>query len=128
MLDGLKNFLSFMNDNWTTIVIIISLLIALYQKIRSFISKSNEEKIASAKAQIKEIVLKLITDAEIDYEHWNKTGSIKRSQVIQKIFEEYPILAKAVDQKAVIAWIDEFIDESLKELRKVLAEGENVQE
>ncbi len=128
MLDGLKNFLSFMNDNWTTIVVIISLLIALYQKIRSFISKSNEEKIASAKAQIKEIVLKLITDAEIDYEHWNKTGSIKRSQVIQKIFEEYPILAKAVDQKAVIAWIDEFIDESLKELRKVLAEGENVQE
>lgn len=128
MLDGLKNFLSFINDNWTTIVVIISLLIALYQKIRSFISKSNEEKIASAKAQIKEIVLKLITDAEIDYEHWNKTGSIKRSQVIQKIFEEYPILAKAVDQKAVIAWIDEFIDESLKELRKVLAEGENVQE
>ena len=128
MLDGLKNFLSFMNDNWTTIVVIISLLIALYQKIRSFISKSNEEKIASAKTQIKEIVLKLITDAEIDYEHWNKTGSIKRSQVIQKIFEEYPILAKAVDQKAVIAWIDEFIDESLKELRKVLAEGENVQE
>lgn len=128
MLDGLKNFLSFMNDNWTTIVVIISLLFALYQKIRSFISKSNEEKIASAKAQIKEIVLKLITDAEIDYEHWNKTGSIKRSQVIQKIFEEYPILAKAVDQKAVIAWIDEFIDESLKELRKVLAEGENVQE
>lgn len=128
MLDGLKNFLSFMNDNWTTIVVIISLLIALYQKIRSFISKSNEEKIASAKAQIKEIVLKLITDAEIDYEHWNKTGSIKRSQVIQKIFEEYPILAKAVDQKAVIDWIDEFIDESLKELRKVLAEGENVQE
>lgn len=128
MLDGLKNFLSFMNDNWTTIVVIISLFIALYQKIRSFISKSNEEKIASAKAQIKEIVLKLITDAEIDYEHWNKTGSIKRSQVIQKIFEEYPILAKAVDQKAVIAWIDEFIDESLKELRKVLAEGENIQE
>lgn len=128
MLDGLKNFLSFMNDNWTTIVVIISLFIALYQKIRSFISKSNEEKIASAKAQIKEIVLKLITDAEIDYEHWNKTGSIKRSQVIQKIFEEYPILAKAVDQKAVIAWIDEFIDESLKELRKVFAEGENVQE
>lgn len=128
MLDGMKNFLSFMNDNWTTIVVIISLLIALYQKIRSFISKSNEKKIASAKAQIKEIVLKLITDAEIDYEHWNKTGAIKRSQVIQKIFDEYPILAKAVDQKAVIAWIDEFIDESLKELRKVIAEGENVQE
>ena len=128
MLDGLKNFLSFMNDNWTTIVVIISLLVALYQKVRSLISKSNEEKIASAKAQIKEIVLKLITDAEIDYEHWNKTGSIKRSQVIQKIFEEYPILAKAVDQKVVIAWIDEFIDESLKELRKVITEIENTEE
>lgn len=123
MLNGLKNFLQFINDNWTTILVIISLIIAIIGKIKSYLSKSNEEKIASAKAQIQEIILKLITDAEVDYEDWNKAGSIKRAQVIQQIFADFPVLSKIADQKAVIEWIDNIINESLKELRKIVAEN-----
>lgn len=121
MLDGIKNFLQFVNDNWTAIIIIISLIIALYQKIKSYLSKSNDEKIAVAKQQIKEIILKLISDAEVDYEDWNKAGSIKRAQVIQKIFEEYPILAKIADQTELIKWLDDTIDEALNTLREIVA-------
>ena len=66
---------------------------------------------------------KLITDAEIDYESWNKAGSIKRSQVIQKIFEKYPILTKVSNQTEIIEWIDETINISLKELCKIVAEN-----
>lgn len=121
MLDGIKNFLQFVNDNWTAIIIIISLIIALYQKIKSYLSKSNDEKIAVAKQQIKEIILKLISDAEVDYEDWNKAGSIKRAQVIQKIFEEYPILAKVADQTELIKWLDDTIDEALNTLREIVA-------
>lgn len=123
MLNGLKNFLQFINDNWTTIVVIISLIIAVIGKVKSYLSKSNEEKIAAAKAQIQEIILKLITDAEVDYEDWNKAGSIKRAQVIQQVFSDFPVLSKIADQKAVIEWIDNLIDESLKELRKIVAEN-----
>lgn len=123
MLKGIQNFLQFVNNNWTTIVIIISLLVALYTKIKSFASKSTDEKIEVAKKQIREICLKLITDAEIDYENWNKAGSIKRAQVIQKIFAEYPVLARVTDQEALVAWIDETINESLKELRKIVTEN-----
>ena len=123
MLNGIQNFLQFVNNNWTTIVIIISLLVALYTKIKSFASKSTDEKIEVAKKQIREICLKLITDAEIDYENWNKAGSIKRAQVIQKIFAEYPVLARVTDQEALVAWIDETINESLKELRKIVTEN-----
>ena len=75
----------------------------------------------SAKAQIKERILKIITDAEIDFEEWNQAGSIKRSQVIGEIFEKYPILSKSINQQEVISWIDEEIDNSLKTLRKVVA-------
>lgn len=125
MLKGIQNFLQFINNNWTTIIIIISLLIALYQKIKSFISKSNEEKIEQAKKQIKEICLKLVTDAEIDYENWNQAGSIKRAQVIQKIFTDYPILAKVTDQESLIKWIDDTINNALKELRKIVTENTN---
>lgn len=121
MLDGIKNFLQFVNDNWTTIIIIVSLGIALYQKIKNYASKSNEEKIAVAKQQIQEVILKLISDAEYDYEEFVKAGSIKRAQVIQKIFEEYPVLAKVTDQTSLVKWIDETIDNALKTLREIVA-------
>lgn len=69
-------------------------------------------------------MLKLITDAEVDYESWNKAGSIKRSQVIKQIFTDYPILAKVTDQQTVIEWIDKTINDALKELRKIVAENQ----
>ena len=123
MLNGIQNFLQFINDNWTAIIIIISLIIAIVQKARSYFNKSNAEKIEVAKKQISQVVLKLITDAELDYNDLVSAGSIKRSQVIQKIFADYPILAKAADQEKIIEFIDETINSSLKELRKIVAEN-----
>ena len=123
MLKGIQNFLQFINDNWTTIVVIISLIIAIGKKTYDYFSKSDEERIEVAKKQISEICLKLISDAEVDYESWNKAGSIKRAQVIQKIFSDYPILAKVTDQEKLVEWIDETIDTSLKELRKIVADN-----
>lgn len=123
MLNGIQNFLQFINNNWTTIIIIISLVIAIIQRAKSYFSKSTKEKIETAKEQISKIMLKLITDAEVDYSEWSKAGSIKRAQVIKKIYEEYPILSKAVDQEKIIEFIDEAINTSLKELRKIVAEN-----
>lgn len=120
-MDGIQNFLSLINDNWTSIMVIIGLMLAIYKKAKIYFSKSNDEKIAIAKAQIRERMLKMITDAEIDFEEWNQAGSIKRSQVIGEIFEKYPILSKSINQQEVISWIDEEIDNSLKTLRKVVA-------
>jgi len=124
MLNGIQNFLQFINDNWTSIIIIISLVIAIVQKARSYFSKSNKEKVESAKAQIKQIVLKLITDAEVDYSSWEKAGSIKRAQVIQKIFAEYPILSKVSNQDEIVEFIDNAINDALKEMRKIFAENQ----
>lgn len=123
MLTSIKNFLQYINENWTTIVVIISLIIAIGKKVYDYFTKSNTEKIEVAKRQISEICLKLVTDAEIDYEAWNKAGSIKRAQVIQKIFADYPILAKVSDQEKLIEWIDEIINTSLKELRKIVTDN-----
>lgn len=120
-MDGIQNFLSLINDNWTSIMVIIGLILAIYKKAKVYFSKSNDEKIAIAKAQIRERMLKMITDAEIDFEEWNQAGSIKRSQVIGEIFEKYPVLSKSINQQEVISWIDEEIDNSLKTLRKVVA-------
>lgn len=123
MLNGIQNFLSIINNNWTTIIVIIGLIIAIVKKAKDYLSKSDEEKIAIAKAQISETMLKLITDAEIDYEDWNKAGSIKRSQVIKEIFNEYPILSKVANQDEIITYIDYMIDSSLRKLRKTIDEN-----
>ena len=91
MLTGIQNFLQFINDNWTAIVIIIALVMSIVLKIKNLFTKDKDGQIEIAKAQIKQTVLKLITDAEVDYNDWVKAGSIKRAQVIQKIYTDYPI-------------------------------------
>lgn len=111
------------NDNWTTIIVIIGLLIGIFKKIQDFLNKTDEEKIAIAKKQIQETMLKMITTAEQDFESWNQAGSIKRSQVIKEVYQKYPILSKATNQEQMIAWIDEQINNSLKTLRKVIKQN-----
>lgn len=126
ILNGIQNFLSFIESNWTNIVVIISLSISVGRKIKKYILKSDEEKIAIAKAQIHEMILKMISDAEEDYNEWIKAGSIKRSQVIGEIFASYPVLSKVIDQESLVDWIDYEIDNALNELRKIIEENEIV--
>lgn len=123
MLDGIRKFLEYINQNWTTIVVIIGLLLAIYKKAKSFFDKTTDEKIAVAKEQLQEIILKLVSDAEEDYEEWVKAGEIKRSQVIQEIYTMYPILEKVADQKEIIDWIDQLIKDALVTLRQIIVEN-----
>lgn len=124
ILNGIKNFLSLINDNWTTILVIIGLVLALWKKIESYSKLSTEKKIEIAKKQISENILKLITQAEKDYAEWDKAGSIKRSEVISEIYKEYPILTKVVNQEELVKWIDEQIDNALPTLRDIIKQNE----
>lgn len=123
MLNGIKNFLEIINENWTTILVVLGIIISIVQKTIKHFSKTDEERIAIAKEQIAQQMLKFIGDAEEDYENWKKAGELKRAQVIGKIFKDYPILSKVVDQKELIKWIDDTIDDSLVTLRKIVEEN-----
>ena len=122
VLTGIQNFLQLINNNWVVIITIIGLLIAIYKKIKNYLRLSNDEKIAIAKKQIRETVLRLVTDAEEDYQEWVKAGAVKRAQVIEEIFLTYPILSKVTNQEELVAWIDMIIDEALETMRKIFAE------
>lgn len=126
MLNGLQNFLSWIDENWTSILVVIGLCIGLWKKIDDYLGKSTEEKIAIAKNEITNAMLKMISDSQKDYASWKQSGEIKRSQVIRQIYKEYPILSKVADQDTLIEWIDEQIDNSLVELRKVIKENTGV--
>lgn len=119
ILDGIKNFLNLINDNWTSIIVILGLCVVVKNKASDYFKKSDEEKIAIAKEQLKNIILEKITEAEKDYAEWSKAGSIKRSQVIEEIYKEYPVLQKVINQEELTKYIDELIDSALPELRKI---------
>ena len=118
ILDGIKNFLNLINDNWTSIIVIIGLCVVIKNKASDYFKKSDDEKIAIAKDQLKNIILQKITEAEKDYAEWSKAGSIKRSQVIEEIYKEYPVLQKVVNQEELVKYIDELIDSVMVKFHK----------
>lgn len=121
-MKNIINILTFVYDNFVSILVCIGLIIGIASKIRNFLLKSNEEKVKIAKRQIHEIMLKMVSDAECDYDEWNKAGEIKRSQVIKKIYEMYPILSKVVNQDELTSWIDAEIDSTLPTLNTIIDE------
>lgn len=123
ILTGIQNLLLFINEHWTEIIVIIGLGLVLYKRIKNYLSKTNEEKIEIAKKQIQETVLRLVTDAEMDYKEWVKAGALKRAQVVEEIFLMYPILAKVTNQTELVAWIDDIIDEALETMREIFAKN-----
>lgn len=124
IFDGVTNFLTFVNNHWTEIAVIATLLVAIGRKVMSYLNLSDEEKIAIAKKQLNETMLKLVTQAEKDYNAWVKAGAVKRAEVISAVFQTYPILNRVTNQDALIAEIDKMIDEALVEMRKILSENQ----
>lgn len=123
---GLKNFLQFVYTNYVTILVCLGLIVGIIQKVKNYFSKTTEERVEIAKAQIKQTILRLITSAEIDFKDWNEAGKLKRAQTIQTIYQLYPIVSKVADQESMVAFIDEQIDEALKTLRKIVENNNGV--
>lgn len=127
ILNGIKNFLMLVNEHWTEIIVVIGLGLAVSKKVVTYLKKSDEEKIQIAKEQMRERMLKWVTNAEVDYKEWVSAGAVKRSEVIDVIFQKYPILNRVTDQEKLINEIDDLINEALKEMRKIIGENaENI--
>lgn len=125
-MEGIKNLLLLLNDNWTTILVCVGLIIGVVQRGISYFTKTDKERIEIAKSQVREIILNMIMNAEMDYQSWDKAGEIKRSQVIGQIFEQYPILSKVTNQDDIINWLDNEIDNALKTLEDFFAKNNAV--
>lgn len=124
-MDGVLKFINFIIDNWTFIGAAIIFIVAGVKEVKVFLNKSKNEQINIAKQQIKSTILRWVSEAELDYEDVVKAGEIKRAQVIQNIYNEYPILSKIVDQEEIVKYIDMCIDESLETLRDIIEKNEN---
>ena len=118
-MKGIAQLLNFLNENWSFIIIIIGGVLLLYKKIVSHAKLSNDEKINAALCAIKNTIIGKMMEAQIDWYGIKDAGSVKRAEVISKIYEEYPVLKNYVNQEELIKKIDEIIDEALDEVKKI---------
>lgn len=127
-MTGLINLLKMIYENWTLIVVAVALIVKGVFWVRDFRNRSKEEQVEIVKQQIRNSILSMVTEAEKNYEDWNKAGTIKRSEVIERIYKQYPILALVVKQDELTAWIDGEIDTALGTLEQIVARQEKVEE
>lgn len=129
-MKGILKFLEIIEQNWTTIVAIATLLFVIYMKAKNtlnrWISMSDAERqrekevqIEIAKQAIANYILSLVATAEVEWDG-SGLGVIKRAQVIEKIYKEFPILLEIVNQEELIGFIDKQIDAALEIVREKL--------
>lgn len=122
---AIEKVLTFVCNNWTGILIGFAVLYLIYEKVVAFFKLSKEERIAAAKEMISQSILKKVADAEEDYENIKSAGAIKRAQVLDDIYLQYPILNKVADPEELTRWLDAKIEEALCRLTEVLKKEEN---
>ena len=131
-MESLKNLLQWVYDNFALIICCAGLMVGIYRKAKKYFMANDEEKkkqfdeaVAITKEKIRETMLKMVNESEDKYKDWVKAGSLKRAEVIAKIYSDYPILSQVVDQEGLIKYIDDTIDEALVTLREILKENKS---
>lgn len=127
-MSGLMNFIDLIRDHWTEILMLVAVVGGCAYWVYGFVTanKGNlkEATIELAKKQVKNIMLRLVSDAEMEW--GSDTGKIKRSQVIDAVFDRYPILRQVTNQDELLEWLDTIIDQALIEMREILKAQEAV--
>lgn len=85
----------------------------IYERILVKIQEHRENQIEKIKAQVVDSIMVMIAEIEKDHDDIKRLGVYEKSKIMQKIYEQYPILRKAQDQTELTKWIDKAIDETL---------------
>ena len=124
-MQGIDNFIKFLAENWTFIVIIISIIIKAAVSVSDFLKKSKDERKAAAWSELSRIALSLVSDAETAW--GSKTVEIKKSEVVKKIYDKLPALSEIANEAETSEQIDKIIDDALDQMREILKNKENEQ-
>ncbi len=137
-MNSLQKLLQFIVDNWSQIIVILTLLLTIYTRLKKFYkdwkqkTKEQQEQEARqafekavniAKKALADYILILVSKAEVDWKSQDgKLGATKRAQVIEEIYKKYPVLEQVEDKKELLKYIDKLIDDALKIVREELRE------
>ena len=120
-MQGLYNFVEYIQKYWFDVALVLAICAGLIMWEIDFLKKNKDEKVEAVKSQLKQIMLQLVTSAEESYADIKKSGAIKRSWVLDTVYNKFPILSKIKSQEEVIEYIDGLIDEALVTMRSILS-------
>ena len=125
-MQGILSFIKFLEYAWPYIVLIVAGIIYIKIYLKKFYEMSAEEQKAEeerlielAMSKISEIMPSLVATAEENWNYLEKSGIIKRAEVINLIYERYPILKEYSDQETLTKKLDEIIDTTLEKVRTI---------
>lgn len=119
-MSSIKNIIEFINDNWTFIITCFGLCILIKRKYEEWNKLSDDEKVEIALKAVKVQLLEIMSEAEIAWDNYKKTGEIKKSKVFQVVYDKFPILKEYCDQDKIIEAIDKMIDELKPKMDKII--------
>ena len=94
-MESFKNLLQWVYDNFAVIICCAGLMVGIYRKAKKYFTANKEEKkkqfdeaVEITKEKIRETMLKMVSESEDKYKDWVKAGSLKRAEVIAKIYDD----------------------------------------
>ncbi len=120
MHDVVNNIVNSLSNSLPTIIIVIAIVIGAVRTAIQYSKMTKEEKVNAALKVIKEELLKLMSDAEIEWEDYKKSGELKKSQVLKEIYSQFPFLATYIDQDTLVNKLYELIDNEMENMNKII--------
>ena len=123
-MTGFNNFIHLIQSQWTNIVVVIAIIATVVKTALSYSSMTEEQRVQSALKVVKEELMRLMCQAEIQWKDYKKSGDLKRSQVIKDIYNQFPFLSKYMDQDKLVKTIYEMIDKQMDNMDNLLNKPE----
>lgn len=114
------DIVSFLNSAWSIFIVILGIAIFLYTKITSYMKLTKEQKIEAGLKVVKSELLKLMSDAEIQWKDFEGSGELKKSQVITEIYNKFPFLTQYISQEELIEKISDMIEEKMDDMNGII--------
>ena len=122
MMTSINNTLGLIENYWSMIIIIIALVVLTIEEVRKYKAMTREQRIEAALSVVKGELLKLMSDAEIEWSEYKKSGALKKSQVLKEIYTQFPFLQDYINQDELVTKITEMIDAEMENMNKILKE------
>ena len=115
-------------SNLVNILIVVAAILYAIDRVINFMKLSKEEQKEAALKIIKEELLKLMIEAEKNWDDISKSGKIKRSEVITELYNRFPILKEFKDQDKLLEELDKMIDDTKVIMDKIIEENTKKEE
>lgn len=116
----LLNFLQKIVNYAPEITIIVVGLLGVFKSYMRVSKLSKQEKVEAAMKVIKEELLSLMSNAELEWKRYKKAGDLKRSKVLTDIYTQFPFLATYIDQDTLCEKIYSMIESEMDTMNRII--------